>query len=61
MLDAPTLCCAAESEEDFLMWMSALTSVIDGSMDNNQNQSGNAVVASAAVIPESEGDSNLRY
>lgn len=32
--DAPALCCVAESEEDFMMWMSALTGVIDGSMDN---------------------------
>mmetsp|Transcript_15799 Transcript_15799/g.34198 ORF Transcript_15799/g.34198 Transcript_15799/m.34198 type:complete len:553 (-) Transcript_15799:119-1777(-) len=32
--DAPVLCCVAESEEDFMMWMSALTSVIDGSIDN---------------------------
>lgn len=29
--DSPSLCCAAENEEDFMMWMTALTSVIDGS------------------------------
>ena len=34
IMDAPVLCCAAESEEDFMMWMSALTSVIDGSLEN---------------------------
>ncbi len=34
--DAPALCCAAESETDFMMWMSALTSVIDGSIDEQQ-------------------------
>lgn len=32
--DAPVLCCAAETEEDFLMWMTALTSVMDGSTEN---------------------------
>lgn len=32
-LDAPSLCCAAESEDDFMMWMSSLTSVIDGSLN----------------------------
>lgn len=32
-LDAPSLCCAADSEEDFMMWMSSLTSVIDGSLN----------------------------
>lgn len=31
--DAPSLCCAAESEDAFLMWMSSLTSVIDGSLN----------------------------
>jgi len=30
--EAPALCCAAEKEEDFMMWMSSLTSVIDGSV-----------------------------
>eukprot|EP00581_Thalassiosira_minuscula_P008621 CAMPEP_0183706460 /NCGR_PEP_ID=MMETSP0737-20130205/3278_1 /TAXON_ID=385413 /ORGANISM="Thalassiosira miniscula, Strain CCMP1093" /LENGTH=532 /DNA_ID=CAMNT_0025933873 /DNA_START=112 /DNA_END=1710 /DNA_ORIENTATION=+ len=53
-MDAPVLCCAAESEEDFLMWMSALTSVIDGSMDS-QHGSGNTeraltIAASRAPI-----------
>lgn len=33
-MDSPVLCCAAESEDDFMMWMSALTSVIDGSLDD---------------------------
>lgn len=33
-MEAPALCCAAESEEDFMMWMSSLTSVIDGSIDS---------------------------
>lgn len=37
--DAPVLCCAAETEEDFLMWMSALTSVIDGTMDSQHEGS----------------------
>eukprot|EP00579_Thalassiosira_antarctica_P009256 CAMPEP_0201880470 /NCGR_PEP_ID=MMETSP0902-20130614/11038_1 /ASSEMBLY_ACC=CAM_ASM_000551 /TAXON_ID=420261 /ORGANISM="Thalassiosira antarctica, Strain CCMP982" /LENGTH=550 /DNA_ID=CAMNT_0048408479 /DNA_START=18 /DNA_END=1670 /DNA_ORIENTATION=- len=37
VMDAPVLCCAAEGEDDFLMWMSALTSVIDGSMDGSGN------------------------
>ncbi|KAL7537247.1 hypothetical protein ACHAWF_005710 [Thalassiosira exigua] len=32
-IDAPSLCCAADSEEDFMMWMSALTSVIDGTVE----------------------------
>lgn len=32
--DAPALCCAAETEADFMMWMQALTSVIDGSLDD---------------------------
>lgn len=32
--DAPALCCAAETEADFMMWMEALTSVIDGSLDS---------------------------
>jgi len=32
--EAPALCCAAESEEGFMMWMSSLTSVIDGSLNN---------------------------
>ncbi|KAL9181368.1 hypothetical protein ACHAXT_010173 [Thalassiosira profunda] len=36
MADAPTLCCAAESEEDFLNWMGGLTSVIDGTMDGQE-------------------------
>lgn len=36
-IDAPTLCCAAESEEDFMMWMSSLTSVIDGSVNSIQD------------------------
>ncbi|KAL3777645.1 hypothetical protein HJC23_005511 [Cyclotella cryptica] len=31
---SPSLCCAAETEEDFMMWMTALTAVIDGSSDN---------------------------
>mmetsp|Transcript_5474 Transcript_5474/g.13722 ORF Transcript_5474/g.13722 Transcript_5474/m.13722 type:complete len:528 (-) Transcript_5474:373-1956(-) len=35
--EAPILCCAAESEEDFLIWMSALTSVIDGTLDNRHS------------------------
>ena len=35
-VDAPVLCCAAETEEDFLMWMTALTSVMDGSMESQQ-------------------------
>ena len=34
-LDAPALCCAAESEGDFMMWMSALTGVIDGSIESS--------------------------
>ena len=29
-VNSSSLCCAAESEEDFLMWMTALTGVIDG-------------------------------
>jgi len=36
-VESPVLCCAAESEDDFFMWLSALTSVIDGSLDNQQN------------------------
>jgi hypothetical protein len=28
--DPPSLCCAAESEEDFMRWMAALMGVIDG-------------------------------
>mmetsp|Transcript_14827 Transcript_14827/g.26789 ORF Transcript_14827/g.26789 Transcript_14827/m.26789 type:complete len:526 (-) Transcript_14827:443-2020(-) len=33
VMDAPALCCAAETEADFMRWMAALMSVIDGSMD----------------------------
>ncbi|KAL7519820.1 hypothetical protein ACHAWX_004575 [Stephanocyclus meneghinianus] len=33
-VESPSLCCAAETEEDFMMWMTALTGVIDGSCDN---------------------------
>jgi hypothetical protein len=33
-VESPSLCCAAETEEDFMMWMTALTAVIDGSCDN---------------------------
>ena len=29
-VNSSSLCCAAENEEDFLMWMAALTGVIDG-------------------------------
>ena len=36
--DSPSLCCAAENEEDFMMWMTALTSVIDGSYVDNVPQ-----------------------
>jgi hypothetical protein len=36
--DSPVLCCAAESEDDFMMWMSALTSVIDGSLDQQSER-----------------------
>jgi hypothetical protein len=32
--DSPSLCCAAETEEDFMMWMAALMGVIDGSFDD---------------------------
>jgi hypothetical protein len=33
--DSPSLCCAAESENDFMMWMTALTRVIDGSSEEH--------------------------
>ena len=33
--DSPSLCCHAENEDDFMMWMTALTSVIDGSHVQN--------------------------
>lgn len=33
--DSPSLCCHAENEEDFMTWMTALTSVIDGSHVEN--------------------------
>lgn len=33
--ESPSLCCAAENEEDFMMWMTALTSVIDGSCEEH--------------------------
>ena len=43
-LDAPSLCCAAASEEDFLMWMSSLTSVIDGSVNTTtENEQGTSI------------------
>ena len=32
--NSPSLCCAAENEEDFMMWMTALTGVIDGSIND---------------------------
>ena len=38
--NSPVLCCAAESEVDFMMWMSALTSVIDGSLDKTDDRVG---------------------
>ncbi|KAL7534214.1 hypothetical protein ACHAXR_009883 [Thalassiosira sp. AJA248-18] len=37
-LEAPALCCAAETEADFMMWMSALTSVTDGSIERQHAQ-----------------------
>ena len=36
-IDSPVLCCAAESEDDYMAWMSALISVIDGSLDNQRD------------------------
>jgi hypothetical protein len=33
--DSPSLCCAAENEDDFMMWMTALTGVIDGSSEEH--------------------------
>lgn len=35
--DSPSLCCVAETESEFLMWMSALTRVTEGVIDD-QNE-----------------------
>ena len=37
--EAPVLCCAAETEDDFIMWTAGLTSVIDGSIENSGRRS----------------------
>jgi len=33
--EAPSLCCAAENEDDLMMWMAALISIIDGTNDSD--------------------------
>jgi hypothetical protein len=37
IIDSPSLCCVAETESEFLMWMSALTSAMEISIDG-QNE-----------------------
>ena len=48
-IDAPALCCAAECEEDFMMWMSALTSIFYGSIETQFNGSVNQATIAGEV------------
>ena len=62
--DAPSLCCAAENDEDFMMWMMALMGVMDGSdskqksnideTGSRQGESKNNESESALVLPPPE-------
>ena len=54
-IDAPALCCAAESEEDFMMWMSALTSIFDGSIETQFNGSVNQATIAGEVEAYADG------
>ena len=49
-LDAPSLCCAAETEEDYMMWMSSLTSVIDRPRETDEQGTSTEIEAYAEGV-----------